>query len=118
MRALLMILSLAVCGFAQDIDVSVRPDTVYVETIGGNIVPMERAFFHVVLENQSKAPVEIEWVRFDMVNSKGVLFSGQYSGAALTDLFDSSIERRRIERTTKQTLNISAGERKAISDIF
>jgi murein DD-endopeptidase MepM/ murein hydrolase activator NlpD len=118
MRALMVILSLAVCGFAQDIDVSVRPDAVYVETIAGNIVPMERVFFHVVLENQSKAPIEIEWVRFDMVNSKGVLFSGQYSGSALMDLFDSAVDRRRIEPTKKQTLIVAAAERKAISDVF
>jgi murein DD-endopeptidase MepM/ murein hydrolase activator NlpD len=118
MRAVMLSLLLSVSALAQDLDVGVRPDAVYVESFTGNIVPMERVFFHIVLENQAKAPIEIEWVRFDIVNSKGVLFSGQYSGTALTDLFDSSIERRRIEATTKQTLNIAAGERKAISDIF
>ena len=118
MRALFIILFLAGPGFAQDVDVSVRPDAVYVETIAGNIVPMERVFFHVVIDNQSKAPVDVEWVRFDIVNSKGVLFSGQYSGSALTDLFDSAIDRKRIEPTAKQTLNIGAGQRKAISDVF
>jgi hypothetical protein len=118
MRALLLILSLAACGFAQDIDVAVRPDAVYVEAIGGNVVPMERVFFHLVIENQTKTPAEIEWVRFDMVNSKGVLFSGQYSGSALMDLFDSAIDRRRIEPTPKQTLTVAPGERKAISDVF
>jgi murein DD-endopeptidase MepM/ murein hydrolase activator NlpD len=118
MHALMLTLLLSVSVFAQDLDVGVRPDAVYVESFTGNIVPMERVFFHIVLENQSKAPIEIQWVRFDMVNSKGVLFSGQYSGSSLMDLFDSSIERRRIETTAKQTLNIAPGERKAISDIF
>ena len=118
MRTLILSLLLSVSALAQDLDVGVRPDAVYVESFTGNIVPMERVFFHIVLENQSKAPIEIQWVRFDMVNSKGVLFSGQYSGSALIDLFDSSIERRRIETTAKQTLNIAPGERKAISDIF
>ncbi|HEY2381880.1 MAG TPA: M23 family metallopeptidase [Terriglobia bacterium] len=118
MRALLLSLFLAVPAFAQDLDIAVRPDAVYVESLAGNIVPMERTFFHVVLENQSKAPMEIQWVRFDMVNSRGVLFSGQYSGPALMDLFDSAIDRRRIEPTAKQTLILAAAERKAISDVF
>src|SRR6185295_7980481 len=48
----------------------------------------------------------------------GVLFSGQYSGSALTDLFDSAIDRKRIEPTPRQTLVIAAGQRKAISDVF
>src|SRR5438874_800615 len=106
MRPLVLILCLAACGFGQDIDVSVRPDSVYVETLTGNIVPMERVFFHIVIENQMKAALQVEWVKFDIVNSKGVVFSGQYSGSALTDLFDSAIDRRRIEPTPKQTLNI------------
>ena len=118
MRALLLILFLAVPGFAQDIGIVVRPDVVYVETIAGNIVGMERVFFHIVIENQTAMPMEVEWVRFDVTNSKGVLFSGQYSGSALMDLFDSAIDRKRIEPTAKQTLNIEPGGRKAISDVF
>jgi murein DD-endopeptidase MepM/ murein hydrolase activator NlpD len=96
----------------------VRPDALYVETIGGNIVPIERVFFHIVIENTSKNAIEVQWVRFDLSNSKGILFSGQYSGAALMDLFDSSVDRKRIEATPKQTLKIDPSERKAISDIF
>ncbi|HLH31271.1 MAG TPA: peptidoglycan DD-metalloendopeptidase family protein [Terriglobia bacterium] len=105
-------------GFAQDLDIGVRPDAVYVETLAGNIVPMERVFFHIVLENQSKVPMDIQWVRFDIVNSKGALFSGQYSGSTLIGLFDSAIERRRIETTPKQTSVLGPGQRKAMSDIF
>ncbi len=118
MHALLLILLFAFAAQAQDVDVSVRPDAVYLENAEGNIVPMERIFFHVIIDNQSKAPVEIDWVRFDLVNSRGILFSGQYSGAALMDLFDSAIDRKRIEPTPKQTLNLPAGQRKAISDVF
>jgi murein DD-endopeptidase MepM/ murein hydrolase activator NlpD len=118
MRVLLVILFLAVPGFAADLDVAIRPDAVVVESLAGNIVPMERLFFHIVFENKGTKPVDVEWVRFDAINSKGVLFSGQYSSSALMDLFDSSIDRRRIEPTPKQTLNIAMGERKAISDIF
>src|SRR5215471_1495393 len=118
MRVLVLCLLLAVPAFTQDLDIGVLPDTVYVESLGGNILPMERVFFHIVLENQSKAPIEIQWVRFDIVNSKGVLFSGQYSGQTLMDLFDSSIDRRRIEPTPKQTLNLKPAERKAITDAF
>src|SRR6185503_6098842 len=117
MRTLLLLL-FAVPVFAQDVDVAVRPDAVYIETLAGNIVPMERVFFHIVIENKMKAPLDVEWVRFDITNSKGILFSGQYSGAALADLFDSSIDRRRIEPTAKQSLRINVAERKAISDIF
>ena len=120
MRAVILSLLFAVpaLAFSQDLDIGVRPDAVYIEALAGNIVPMERVFFHIVLENQSKAPMEIQWVRFDMVNSKGILLSGQYSGAALVDLFDSSVDRRRIEPTPKQTLTLRPAERKAISDIF
>jgi murein DD-endopeptidase MepM/ murein hydrolase activator NlpD len=113
-----MSLILAIPAFAQDIDVAVRPDVVHVEMLSGNIVPMERLFFHVVIENRTIMPIEVEWVRFDIVNARGILFSGQYSGNALMDLFDSSVDRRRIESTAKQTLRIDGGQRKAISDIF
>src|SRR5262249_2858071 len=118
MRRLLLILLLSVSASGEDVDVAVRPEVVYVETLAGNIVPMERMFFHIVIDNKGNAPIDVEWVRFDIANSNGVLFSGQYSGNALMDLFDSSIDRKRIEVTPKQTLKIDAGERKAISDIF
>jgi murein DD-endopeptidase MepM/ murein hydrolase activator NlpD len=118
MRKLLLILLSALPAFAQDIDVAVRPDAVHVETLAGNIVPMERMFFHIVIENNTKLPIEVEYVRFDIANAKGMLFSGQYSSAALMDLFDSSIDRRRIEATPRQTLAIETGQRKAISDVF
>jgi len=118
MRPLFLILILALPVFAEDIDLTVRPDAVYVEMVAGNIGPMERIFFHIVIDNQLKAPVELQWLRFDIVNSKGVLLSGQYSGSALMDLFDSAIERKRIEPSTGRTLNIGAGERKAVSDVF
>jgi len=118
MRFFILCLLLAVPAFAQDLDIGVRPDTVYVESLAGNILPMERVFFHIVLENQSEAPMEIQWVRFDIVNSKGAVFSGQYSGQALIDLFDSAIDRRRIEPTPKQTLSLNPAERKAITDAF
>jgi murein DD-endopeptidase MepM/ murein hydrolase activator NlpD len=79
---------------------------------------MERMFFHIVIENKTKSPIDVEWVRFDVTNSKGILFSGQYSGRALMDLFNSSIDRRRIETTAKDTLRVDSGQRKAISDVF
>jgi murein DD-endopeptidase MepM/ murein hydrolase activator NlpD len=118
MRILLLILFLALPATAQDVDLAVRPDAVYVESIGGNIVAMERLFFHIVVHNQSKTPIDVLWVRFDIVNSAGVVFSGQYSGNALIELFDSSMNRRRIETTPKGTLRIGPDERKAISDVF
>ena len=118
MRVLWITLLAALPAFAQDVDIAVRPDAVYVEAGGGIIVPMERVFFHIVIDNQSRAPIDVQWVRFDLTNSKGVVFSAQYLGTALTELFDSSIDRRRIEPTPKQTLNIAAGQRKSISDIF
>jgi murein DD-endopeptidase MepM/ murein hydrolase activator NlpD len=118
MRALALILCLAVMASAQDVDLAVRPDLIFVENVGGNIVPMERLFFHVVIHNQGKIPLEIQWVRFDIVNSTGAVFSGQYSGNALINLFDSAMERRRIEATPRGTLSIGPDQRKAISDVF
>ncbi len=118
MRTLALILILAAHAAAQDVDVVVRPDVIYVESLGGNIAPMERMFFHIVIENKSLNPVDIQWIRLDAVNSAGVVFSGQYSGQALTGMFDSAIDRKRIEPTQKQTLNLQPSERKAISDIF
>jgi murein DD-endopeptidase MepM/ murein hydrolase activator NlpD len=100
------------------VDVQVRPEVIYVENIGGNVVPLERVFFHIVLENKSSAPIDVQWIRFDMVSPQGVAFSGQYSGKALMNLFDSAIDRKRIEPTPKETLVLASGQRKAISDIF
>jgi len=51
MRALILVLALAAPAAAQDLGVAVRPETVYVENAGGNIGPMERMFFHIVIEN-------------------------------------------------------------------
>src|SRR5437763_1533225 len=115
---LLLFLLLSAPAVAQDLEMAVKPDAVYLENLAGNIVPMERVFFHIVIHNVSKNAVQVDWLRFDIVNSIGVLFSGQYSGAALTSLFDSAIDRKRIEPTPKGTLNLAADERKAISDIF
>jgi hypothetical protein len=118
MRVLAIILLTAGGALGQDVDLQIRPEAIYVENIGGNIVPLERVFFHIVLENKSGAPIEIQWLRFDMVNSEGVVLSGQYSAKALMSLFDSAINRKRIEPTPKETLVLASGQRKAISDIF
>jgi murein DD-endopeptidase MepM/ murein hydrolase activator NlpD len=120
MRALLLVIVLlsASTVSAQDLEIDVRPDAIYVESIAANIVPMERVFFHIVVHNISQKPAEIDWLRFDVTNSNGILFSGQYSGAALTELFDSAIDRKRIEPTPKGTLRLEPDERKAISDVF
>src|SRR5205085_2141350 len=112
------ILVLCVAARAQDVEIAARPGAVYVETLAGNIVLIERVFFHIVIENKTKFPIDVDWVRFDVASSKGALFSGQFSGGALKDLFDSSIDRKRIEPTSRQSLTIETGERKAISDIF
>jgi len=118
MRNLLLLLVAAAPAFAQDVDVAVRPDAVYVETLVGNIVPMERMFFHIVIENKTNLSIEVNWIRLDIANSKGVLVSTQFSGTALINFFEGSMDRKRIEPTTRQTLRIDTGERKAISDIF
>ena len=118
MRTLGLLLVLTVSAAAQDVTVAVRPNVIYVETIGGNIGPSERVFFHIIVENTSPIPVDIEWVRFDVISGDGIAFSGQYSGQALIDLFDSAIERKRIEPTPGHTLTLQSGNRKAISDIL
>jgi hypothetical protein len=118
MILLLILMMLSTAAFAQELELAARPEVIHIESIGGNIVPMERIFFHVILHNVSGAPLEVDWVRFDIVNSQGVVFSGQYSGNALIDLFDSAVDRRRIEPTAKDSLVLQPDERKAISDIF
>jgi murein DD-endopeptidase MepM/ murein hydrolase activator NlpD len=118
MRTLILSLFLAASASAQEVDISVSPQAVYVENIGGNISPMERIFFHIIVENKAPTPIDIQWVRFDVVSSSGIVMSGQYSGRALTTLFDNAIDRKRIEPTPKQTLTLKPSERKAISDIF
>src|ERR1043166_8500737 len=115
--ALLLLMLASTRIYAQELEIQTRPDSIYVETMSGDLTPIERVFFHIILHNVSNASVDIEWVRFDLVNSTGVMLSGQYSGSALMSLFDSSIDRRRIEPTAKQTLTIGADERKALSDI-
>src|ERR1051326_1617047 len=120
MRAALFGIFLLSCRTlsAQDVEIAVRPDAIYVESIAANVVPMERVFFHLIIHNTSKADTQIEWLRFDVVNSSGILFSGQYSGPALIALFDSAIDRKRIEPTPKGTPVLMPDERKAISDVF
>jgi len=118
MLFLLFALSFARIAVAQDLEILTKPEAIYVERMEGNITPMERVFFHIVLHNASKSPLSVDWVRFDLSNSQGVIFSGQYSGAALTNLFDSAIDRRRIEPTPKKTNALYPEQRKAISDIF
>src|SRR4051794_20002744 len=115
---LLIALSFTQMAAAQDLEIVTRPDAIYLERMEGNITPMERVFFHIILHNASKSALTVEWVRFDLTNSQGVLFSGQYSGAALTNLFDSAMDRRRIEPTPKKTSALYPEQRKAISDIF
>src|SRR5262245_16638993 len=95
---------------AQDLEIAVRPDAIYVESMAGNIVPMERVFFHIIVHNISTSPLDLAWIRFDVVNPSGVLFSGQYSGKALEELFDSAIDRKRIEPTPKGTLKLEPDE--------
>src|SRR5262245_49551985 len=117
MRTIMVLLLLSTAAYAQDLEIQTRPESVYVEGMSGDLTSFERVFFHIILHNLLNAPVDIEWVRFDLVNSEGALLSGQYSGPALMSLFDSAIERRRIEPTPKQTLSLGPDERKAISDV-
>jgi hypothetical protein len=105
-------------AFAQALEISTKPDSLYVERMEGNITPMERVFFHVILHDTSMNAITIHWVRFDLTNSEGVTLSGLYSGAALMNLFDSAIDRHRIEPTPKKTLDIYPDQRKSISDVF
>ena len=114
MLFLLFVLSFAKIAAAQDLEILTKPEAIYIERMEGNITPMERVFFHIVLHNASKSPLSVDWVRFDLSNSQGVIFSGQYSGAALTNLFDSAIDRRRIEPTPKKTNALYPEQRQAI----
>ena len=119
MRILIVLclaLVFAVSASAQ-VDISVLPAVVYVEALGGDVVPVERAFFHLILHNTSSGPIEFQWMRFDLVGTTGGLVSGQFSGPALIELFDNSVERRRIEVTPPGTLVLGPDERKALSDV-
>src|SRR5882724_779803 len=99
----LALLFLSKAALAQDLELATRPESLYVERMEGNITPMERVFFHIVLHDTAKSALSVHWVRFDLTNSEGVTLSGQYSGSALVTLFDSAIDRRRIEPTPKKT---------------
>src|SRR4051812_35893606 len=102
----------------QDLEISTSPQAIYVERMEGNMTPMDRVFFHIILHDTSKEMLTVDWVRFDLTNSTGVVLSIQYSGTALMTLFDSAIDRRRIEPTAKKTLDIYPDQRKSISDVF
>src|SRR5436190_5628857 len=118
MRVLAFIMLVAAAAQAEEIEIVTRPESIYVERLAGNITPMERVFFHITLHNVSDKPLALEWVRFDLADREGTVLSGQHSGAALMRLFDSSMDRRRIEPTPRQTLVVQPDERKAISDVF
>jgi murein DD-endopeptidase MepM/ murein hydrolase activator NlpD len=74
-------------------------------------------FFHIVIENKSAHAIDLDWVQFDLTNSKGVLLSGQYSGTALSNFSTvqstESVSNRRRSRPEDRRR-----QRKAISDIF
>jgi murein DD-endopeptidase MepM/ murein hydrolase activator NlpD len=110
--------SAAVPAAAQDLDIRVLPDIVYVEELDGPIIPTRRVFFHAIFHNVTAEPIEFQWVRFDLVGTTGAVVSGQFSGSALTALFDDSVRRRRIESTVANTLVLSPDQRKAVSDVF
>src|SRR5438046_1723521 len=112
MRLFVLLLFMSVTAYGQAIEIQTRPESVYVETIAGDLTPIERAFFHIILHNTSNAPVNVQSVRFSLTNSRGVTLSGQYAGDALASLFDSAIDRRRIEPTAKQSLILNPDERK------
>jgi len=105
-------------ALAQDLEISTSPEGIYVERMEGNMIPMDRVFFHIILHDISKDMLTMDWVRFDLTNSTGVVLSVQYSGTALMTLFDSAIDRHRIEPTPKKTLEIYPDQRKSISDVF
>ncbi len=106
----------AVSASAQ-VDILVLPPAVYVEELGSDVVSLERVFFHLIFHNTSSEPVELLWVRFDLVGAAGGVVSGQFSGTALIELFDNSVERRRIEVTPLGTLLLGPDERKGLSDV-
>jgi murein DD-endopeptidase MepM/ murein hydrolase activator NlpD len=114
----LAVLCLGAIAHAEDLEIVTRPDSIYVERFAGNITPIDRVFFHIILHNTSSMPITLQWVRFELHNGEQGTLSGQYSGNALTTLFDSAIDRRRIEPTAKQSLTLQPDQRKAISDVF
>lgn len=117
MTVLKLVLFLA-ATLRQDVEVRVRPDSIYIETFAGNLTPAERAFFHLIVHNQSSAPIVIESLRFDLISGDGASLSGHYAGEALIRLFDSSVDRRRIEPAVAKSLTLGPDERKAVTDIF
>lgn len=117
MRVVALIFLFALSSTAQRLDIDISPEAIHTEELGGGIVPVSRVFFHVIFHNVSDSPIEIGWVRFDLVGTTGGVVSGQFSGSALIHLFDSAIERRRIEPTPSGTLLIGSDQRKALSDV-
>jgi len=118
MRVFIFLILFSTAAYGQDIRIITRPEAIYVQRVTGNITPMERIFFHIIVHNASQNPVTIELLRFHLSSAEGAVLSGQYSGPSLTRLFDSAIDRRRIEPTPKQTLTIGPDQRKAVSDVF
>src|SRR5262245_21879782 len=110
MRYLLQVSLAIVClgpiADAEDLEIVTRPESIYVERIAGNVTQIDRVFFHIILHNTSSMPITLQWVRFELHNGDQGVLSGQYSGSALTTLFDSAIDRRRIEPTARQSLTL------------
>jgi hypothetical protein len=117
-RAWIVLLISAGAAAAQDVDILTRPALIHVERIHGNMTPVDRVFFHIVIHNLSSQPVTVNSLRFEMLNENGANLSGTYAGRALMQLFDSAIERRRIEPTPRETLTIGPDQRKAVTDVL
>jgi murein DD-endopeptidase MepM/ murein hydrolase activator NlpD len=118
MRALALLLLYPVTALAQDLEIVTRPEIIYLETIPGTLTAIERAFFHIVIHNVTERPVTVHSLRFELMDESGASLSGRYAGGALVNLFDSAIDRRRIEPTPKETLTIGPDQRKAVTDVF
>ena len=118
MRALIVLLLFAATAQSQGVEIATRPDVIYVQTFAGNLTPVERAFFHILIHNTSETSITVDSLRFELMDETGANLSGRYAGTALMNLFDSAIDRRRIEPTPKQSLALGPDQRKAVSDIF
>lgn len=118
MRNLILTLLLAATAYSQDVEVVTRPDALYIESSAGSLETLDRAFFHIIVQNVSPNPIILDRLRFELADGQGAMLSGQYSGQALVNLLDGSVDRRRIEPTPRQTLTIGPGQRKAITDIL
>jgi len=95
------------------IQIFLRPDPLYVETIRREDAWIDHLYFHVLVDNLSRAPFEIRSFELILDNpSLGCRLTQTFKGSFLTDMFEKSLPF--LDRCTSPSLTVPPNEMRGI----